>query len=148
MAIAFFPNDDFLVAGNNTGGLVVYNVATRKPVHRLSTESISISGIYAASVSSGGLTIAAATSRFDSIGNERGATIFWSPPLEPPPDLSLPPSHSLQFKDCGDGPGAQYGMVRLWTLASQFSATIICSNEMHTHTSPVRSVAFSGPGLG
>jgi WD40 repeat protein len=159
MCIAFFPNGDFLVAGNNTGGLVVYDVATRTQVHRLSAESISISGIYAVSVSSDGLTIAAATSRFDSIGNESGATIFWSPPLEHPPDPSLPTTHSLQFKDFGEGAvysvaasvgfpqyyasGAQCGVVRLWTLASQFSATIICSNQMHAHTSPVRSVAFS-----
>jgi WD40 repeat protein len=100
MTIVFSPKGDFRVAGDNDGSLLVFDVVTRKSVRRLSAESITISGINSVSVSSDGLTLAVATSQFDSFGLESGATLFWSFPQ----GLSLTTDPTcFQFKDWGEG---------------------------------------------
>jgi WD40 repeat protein len=146
MAIAFSPNGDFLVAGDNDGGLLVFDVVTRKSVRRLSAESISINGIYSVSVSSDGLTLAVVSSQFDSFSLESGANLFWSSPQ----GFSLTTDPTFQFKDWGEGTvysvaasssslafapqyyasGSKHRIVCLWTQVSPFSASISsCTSE-------------------
>jgi WD40 repeat protein len=156
MTIAFSPTEDFLVAGYSDGSLLLFDVETRQSFRRLSAESITISGINSVSFSTDGLTLAVATTQFDSVGVDSGATLFWSFPQ----GLSLTTNPTFRFNDWGDGTvssvaasstsqplptqyfasGSEHGKVWLW---NQDSSSISLINSMHSHTSVVRSLAFS-----